>query len=98
MKWPASFETEQHMNGYAHRVILTADPDDGGFLVRVPVFPAIITQGDDVANALAMAKDAIELELVVAREASLLPPPPDAETTRVETVVVTPAAKVFRSG
>jgi predicted RNase H-like HicB family nuclease len=39
----------------AYRVLLTPDPVDGGFTARVPAFPAIITQGDNVQDALAMA-------------------------------------------
>lgn len=73
----------------AYRVLLTPDPEDGGYVVRVPAFPAIITQGDDVQDALAMAQDAIRLELAVAREAGQQPPPPDADgDVLVETVVV----------
>jgi predicted RNase H-like HicB family nuclease len=77
----------------AYRVLLTPDPEDGGFVVRVPAFPAIITQGNDVADALAMAQDAIALELEVARERGLQPPAPDADgAVLVETVVVPVAA------
>ncbi len=35
--------------------------EEGGFIVRVPALPEICTEGDDEADALAMAKDAIEL-------------------------------------
>jgi predicted RNase H-like HicB family nuclease len=78
----------------AYRVFLTPDPDDGGFVVRVPAFPAIITQGDDVQDALSMAQDAIRLELAVALKAGIQPPPPDADDDiLVETVIVeSPAA------
>ncbi len=73
----------------AYRVLLTPDPEDGGFTVRVPAFPAIITQGDDVQDALAMAQDAIRLELAEARAAGVRPPAPDADgEVLVETVVV----------
>ena len=37
--------------------------DEGGFLVRVPALPEIVTGGDTEDDALAMAKDAIELVL-----------------------------------
>jgi len=78
----------------AYRVLLTPEPDDGGYVVRVPAFPAIITQGDDISDALTMAQDAIALELAAARDAGTQPPPPDADgETLLETVVVTaPAA------
>jgi antitoxin HicB len=35
--------------------------DEGGFTVRVPAFPQIVTYGKDEREALAMAQDAIRL-------------------------------------
>ena len=47
---------------YTYSVIL--EPmEEGGFLVRVPALPEIVTGGDTEDEALAMAKDAIELVL-----------------------------------
>jgi predicted RNase H-like HicB family nuclease len=37
--------------------------DEGGFLVRVPALPEVVTGGDTEDEALAMAKEAIELVL-----------------------------------
>ena len=37
--------------------------DEGGFLVRVPALPEIVTGGDDEDEALIMAREAIELVL-----------------------------------
>ena len=37
--------------------------EEGGFLVRVPALPEVVTAGDTVDEALAMAKEAIELVL-----------------------------------
>ena len=38
------------------------EPEDGGgFTVRVPAFPEIVTYGKDEREALAMAEDAIRL-------------------------------------
>lgn len=34
---------------------------EGGFTVSVPAFPGCITYGEDVDEAIAMAKEAIEL-------------------------------------
>ena len=45
---------------YTYTVVLEPE-EEGGFTVRVPALPEIITCGDDEADALAMAKDAIEL-------------------------------------
>lgn len=41
-------------------VILRPEPE-GGFTVRVPALPEIVTYGEDEAEALAMAQEAIEL-------------------------------------
>jgi antitoxin HicB len=37
--------------------------EEGGFTVRVPAFPEIVTYGGDEREALAMAEDAIRLVL-----------------------------------
>lgn len=77
----------------AYRVILEADPDDGGFVVRIPAFPHAHTQGDDVEDALRNAREVIELEIDVALERGEDIPAPDADVpVRVERVVIPPAA------
>lgn len=79
------------MAALAYRVIL--EPDDGGFRAIIPAFPHVFTCGDSVEDALAMAKDAIELELASARDAGEDLPDPDGDLDlRVERVVVSPAA------
>lgn len=47
--------------------------EEGGFTVRVPAFPEIVTYGQDETEALAMAEDAIRLviEDSVARVSAL---------------------------
>ena len=64
--------------------------EEGGFTVRVPSLPEIVTYGKDEAEALAMAEDAIRLVL----EDSLArgEPLPDGEPTRIREVMVTLAA------
>jgi antitoxin HicB len=37
--------------------------EEGGFVVHVPALPEVVTEGDTEAEALAMAKEAIELAL-----------------------------------
>ena len=37
--------------------------EEGGFLVHVPALPEVVTCGDTEEEALAMAKDAIQLVL-----------------------------------
>lgn len=45
---------------YAFSVVLEP-AEEGGFIVHVPALPEICTEGDTEVEALAMAKDAIEL-------------------------------------
>ncbi|MBV8067194.1 MAG: type II toxin-antitoxin system HicB family antitoxin [Candidatus Eremiobacteraeota bacterium] len=70
-----------------------AASEGGGFTVTVPALPGIVTQGEDVEDALAMARDAIELSLSVRRDEGDEIPPSDAEYARLEIVAVSvPAA------
>jgi antitoxin HicB len=41
---------------------------EGGFVVSVPELPGVVTEGETVAEALAMVKDAIEGYLETMRE------------------------------
>jgi antitoxin HicB len=70
--------------------VVLAPEEEGGFTVRVPALPEIITYGKDEAEALAMAEDAIRLVL----EDSLArgEPLPNGEPARVREVIVTLAA------
>ena len=45
---------------YTYKIHLHKEPE-GGFTVTVPALPGCITYGDDVDEAMAMAKEAIEL-------------------------------------
>jgi predicted RNase H-like HicB family nuclease len=47
----------RHLN---YRILLTKEPE-GGFTVTVPVLPGCITYGENMDEAIVMAKDAIEL-------------------------------------
>lgn len=44
-----------------YTVVLTPDPEDGGFTVAVPALLDCITEGDTVEEALSMVPDAFEL-------------------------------------
>jgi antitoxin HicB len=48
-------------------VILEPQPE-GGFTVRVPALPEVVTEGDTEAEALAMAEEAIRMVLAYRRE------------------------------
>ncbi len=63
---------------------------EGGFTVRVPSLPEIVTYGDDENEALAMAEDAIRL--VLEDMAARGEPIPTAPTPRIREVTVTLAA------
>ena len=47
-------------SNYTYSVILEP-AEEGGFVVRVPALPEICTEGETEEEALALAKDAIEL-------------------------------------
>jgi antitoxin HicB len=54
-------------HGRTYQVVLTPDLEQGGYGVEVPELPGCFSQGDDVADARRMAKEAIELWLETAR-------------------------------
>jgi len=68
-----------------YSVILRPEPE-GGFTVRVPALPEIVTYGADEAEAMAMAKDAIELVLQSRKENGEPIPVPDGPIFREITV------------
>ena len=47
--------------GGIFEIVLESWDGDYGYTVRVPKFPQIITQGDNIEEAKRMARDAIEL-------------------------------------
>jgi antitoxin HicB len=71
--------------------LCTFQPDpDGGYSVRCPAFPELVSHGDNLAEARAMAREALELCLEVYREDGrpLPPPAPEPRTTIREIVPV----------
>ena len=64
--------------------------EEGGFTVRVPSLPEIVTYGKDEREALAMAEDAIRL--VLEDCAARGEPIPGGEAPRIREVTVTLAA------
>jgi antitoxin HicB len=74
-----------------HKFAVVLEPEaDGGFTVRVPSLPEIVTYGEDEREALAMAEDAIRLviEDCMARGE----PIPTPQMPRIREVTVTLAA------
>jgi antitoxin HicB len=76
---------------YTRKFAVVLEPEqEGGFTVRVPALPEIVTYGKDEEEALAMAEDAIRLVLedMTARGESIPSPP----APRIREVTVTLAA------
>jgi antitoxin HicB len=70
-------------------ISLRPEPE-GGFTVRVPALPEIVTYGEDEKEALEMAKDAIELCLASRKERG--EDIPDSDGVVVHSVKVSVAA------
>ncbi len=47
----------------SYSILLERDPEDGSYTVLVPALPGIVTQGRDLEDAIAMAKDAIRCHI-----------------------------------
>ena len=83
---------DRHMNA-TYRVILEPEPDASAYNVIIPAFPRAHTFGTTIEEALANAREVIELELED-RAANGEPiPPGDVESALIEAVTVNiPAA------
>jgi antitoxin HicB len=86
-----------HMNGecivvdHTRKFPVVLEPEEeGGFTVRVPALPEIVTYGKDEEEAVAMAGDAIRL--VLEDMAARGEPIPSAPTPCIREVTVTLAA------
>ena len=75
----------------AYRVILEPEPDGSAYVAIIPAFPHAHTFGATVEEAMANAREIIELELEVARERDEEIPVSDAGHVVIGTVTV-PAA------
>ncbi len=52
---------------YTYKIMLHKEPE-GGFTVNVPALPGCITYGEDVDEAISMAKEAIALYIEVLQQ------------------------------
>ena len=79
------------MVDHTRKFAVVLEPEEeGGFTVRVPALPEIVTYGKDEQEALANAEDAIRLvieDMTARRE-----PIPPAPTPRIREVTITLAA------
>lgn len=66
----------------SYTIVLVPEPEEGGYSVIVPALPGCVTQGETVEEAIAMAKDAIEGWMAVAKKHG---EPIPEETAPVET-------------
>lgn len=69
----------------SYTVLLDPEPD-GGYVVTVPALPGAVTQGDTLEEALAMARDVIEMMVEDRRENGL--PIPDDVPTEVHRITL----------
>ncbi len=49
------------MRDFEYTIVVHLDPVDSGYPVTVPALPGVVTEGDTIEEAIAMAKDAISL-------------------------------------
>jgi predicted RNase H-like HicB family nuclease len=49
------------MTEYQYSIILYPDPEQGGYTVTVPALPGCVTEGETFEEAIAMAKEAIQV-------------------------------------
>ena len=79
------------MTAETRKFAVVLEPEEeGGFTVRVPALPEIVTYGRDEAEALEMAADAIRL--VLEDCAARGEPIPSGDPSRIREVSVTLAA------
>ncbi|UCH27903.1 MAG: type II toxin-antitoxin system HicB family antitoxin [Trueperaceae bacterium] len=72
---------------YTYTVILEPQ-EEGGFTVLVPALPEVVTEGDSADEALAMAREAIELALEYRRDHGLDIPADTAEEVQIRKVEI----------
>jgi len=70
-----------------YTVILTPDVEEGGYVATVPALPGCVTEGDTQDEALAMAKDAINVWIASA-EADGEPIPEETASPELAAVEV----------
>lgn len=51
------------MTARRYTILLYPDAEQGGYTVLVPALPGVVTEGDTLEEAMAMAKEAIELHI-----------------------------------
>ncbi len=75
---------------YTYTVVFEPDEDAGGYVATCPALPGLVTEGDTLDEARAMAADAIKGYLESLRREGLTPPPSEeheAEPIREQVTV-----------
>jgi antitoxin HicB len=75
------------MSEREYTIILQPDADEGGYTITVPALPGLVTEGDTLEEAIAMARDAIACHLA-ALKASGRPIPEELEHPQALTIRV----------
>ncbi len=70
-----------------YTIILHPEPEEGGYSVEVPALRGCVTQGETIAGAIAMAKEAIAL-YIESLEAHGEPIPEEHEPPQTITITV----------
>ena len=71
--------TTKTFNALSYRILLREEPE-GGYTVTVPTLPGCITYGETITEAIAMAREAIELYLESLVDKAMITPPPRPAT------------------
>jgi predicted RNase H-like HicB family nuclease len=71
LRW-SSLLKDRAMDGKRTFAVVLEPEEEGGFTVRVPAFPEIVTYGKDEREALATAEDAIRLVIADSPRAASL--------------------------
>lgn len=79
------------MSERRYTILLHPDAEEGGYTVTVPALPGCVTQGETVEEAIAMARDAIQLYIESLR-ADGKPVPEEREHPQAITIDVDSAA------
>jgi len=71
-----------------YTVVLIPDPEDGAYTVIVPALPGLVSQGETLEEALAMAQEAIAFHLEsLVEEGQPIPDEGNVIVERVEVAV-----------
>jgi antitoxin HicB len=71
------------MSKHTYAIVLEPQPG-GGYVVSVPALPEIVTEGDNKAEAISMAREAIQLAIEHRQSKGIdIPPGPGPEVLEV---------------